>query len=496
LRYSDDFKAKLDATKLEKQVAWFDHPIQIGVEPAGNEILYGLIGLDKAIAWEKEKGNIPADAKCLTALSMTCTHIGLRAIAKDYMDKELADMPSDQKMKHLKIFIFSEMETDSIVDEVLKPALAKIGKEGEIEAIREVFGVEGQFGRHYSFLKAVLPVYNAFVDATVRATFKIDIDQLFIQDSLMAESGESALTHFKTPTWGAKGKNWKGEDIELGMMAGALCNQDDWEASGKKLFVADVKPPKADRKLAADELVFFSGLPQAYSTEAEMMTKYDSPNEVIQRIHVTGGTNGILVDFLYKFRPFCPSFIGRDEDQSYLFSTLGKAGPKLGYVHKPGLIMRHDEEAFAAEPMEAARIGKMVGDYERILLFSRYASFACLPNNTLDNVMDLMNPFTGCFVSAIPKTVMYVRFALKALGSVADGAPKDAVDFTMGGAPRVTECIAFTDASPGHPSKMEVQWKKEQAAWDIFYDALTAAKGDPAISMAAKAIFEKATATL
>jgi hypothetical protein len=396
----------------------------------------------------------------------------------------------------MTIMLFSEIETDAIVDQVMKPALAKIGKESELENIREVFGVEGQYGRHYSFLKAVLPIYNAHIDPVVKGTFKIDIDQLFMQDSLVAEAGESWLTHFKTNTWGAKGKNWKGEDVELGMIAGALCNQKDWEKNDQKLFLADVLPPTKDKKLAADELVFFSTLPQAYSTEAEMMTRLPNPDkEVIQRIHVTGGTNGILVDYLYKFRPFCPSFIGRAEDQSYLFSTFGKAGPKLAYVHKPGLIMRHDKEAFAAEAMEAARIGKMVGDYERILLFSEYGKFCAEPNSSFEAVMDLVNPFTGCFVSAIPKTVMYLRFALKALGFVAAGVPKDAVDFTMVGAPRVAECITFTDASDG-PSKMAVQWKKEQATWDVFYDALEAAKGDAAIGAAAKEIFAKATATI
>merc|ERR1719198_1715555 len=99
--------------------------------------------------------------------------------------------------------------------------------------------------------------------------------------------------------------------------------------------------------------------------------------------------------------------------------------------------------------------------------------------------MDLVNPFTGCFVNAIPKTVMYTRFALKALGSAADGADKDAVDFTICGAPRVSACIDFTNSTATQASKMEVQWKKEQAAWDIFYDALEAAKGDADISAAA-----------
>lgn len=493
LPYTDDFKSKLTAASKEAQVAWFDHPIQIGVAPDGNEILYGLKGLDVAVAWEKEKGNIPADATLLTALSMTCTHVGLQNIAKQYVEEEFKAMPADAKLKHLKILLFSEIETDMIVNEVIKPALAKIGKESETENMRIVFGVEGQYGRHYTFLKAILAVYNSFVDSNVRATFKIDIDQLFIQESLMAETGSGFIEHFKTDLWGATGKNWRGEDVELGMIAGALCNQNDWEASGKKLFVADVKPPKADKVLTADELIFFSGLPQAISTEAEMMTKYSSNADVIQRIHVTGGTNGILVDTLFKFKPFAPSWIGRAEDQSYIYSVIGKPGPKLAYVHKPGLIMRHDKEAFAMEAMEAAKIGKMVGDYERMLLFSEYATVCA---GDLKYTKDLVDPFTGCFSVPTPYTTTFLRFACKTLGFAAAGAQKDTADFALMGAPRVAKIVQFVKKDGGGKSELQKSYEEETRLWAIFYEAMTAAKGDAAISAAAKKIIDGATAVL
>lgn len=488
LPYSDDFKAKLTSTAKEEQVAWFDHPIQIGVEQDGNEILYGLKGLDTAVAWEKEKGNIPADAKLLTALSITCTHVGLQSIAKQYCEEEFKAMPEADQIKHLKILLFSEIETDAMVDKIIKPALVKIGKESMAEDMRIIFGVEGQYGRHYTFLKAILAVYHCFVDPTVKATFKIDIDQLFIQDSLVAESGMGFLDHFKTDLWGATGKNWRGEDVELGMIAGALCNQKDWEANDKKLFVPDVLPPKADKVLTPDEMVFFSGFPQALSTQAEMMTKYTSNDDVIQRIHVTGGTNGILVDHLFKHRPFAPSWIGRAEDQSYLFSVIGKPGPKLAYVHKPGLIMRHDKECFAVEAMEAARIGKMVGDYERMLLFSEYATAV----GDLAYTKELVDPFTGCFSVPTPYTTTFLRFACKALGFSAAGADKDAVEFSILGAPRVAKIVEFV-SNEGGKSELKKSYEKETALWAVFYDALEAAKGDPAIMADAKVIFDGAT---
>merc|ERR1711862_724874 len=170
-----------------------------------------------------------------------------------------------------------------------------------------------------------------------------------------------------------------------------------------------------------------------------------------------------------------------------------KPVPKLGYYHKSGLIMRHDKEAFAAEAIEAARISKMVGDYERMLLFSEYGKFC---SGDFNAVKDLVNPFTGCFCIPMPKTVMFLRFALKALSFVADGVNKDAIDFTLEGSPRVAACLVFTNSSPGSSSKMENQWRKEQKSWDDFYNALEAAKGDAAIAAAATDIFTRSTAKI
>ena len=94
-----------------------------------------------------------------------------------------------------------------------------------------------------------------------------------------------------------------------------------------------------------------------------MMTRYrsgrvpDGHNTCLQRIHVTGGTNGILVDSLRRFQPFTPSFFGRAEDQAYLLSTFGRPD-RLGYVHASGLIMRHDKEGFAQEAIARAETGE------------------------------------------------------------------------------------------------------------------------------------------
>ena len=124
---------------------------------------------------------------------------------------------------------------------------------------------------------------------------------------------------------------------------------------------------------------------------------------------MTGGTNGILVDSLRRFQPFTPSFIGRAEDQAYLLSTFGRPN-RLGYLHASGLIMRHDKEGFAQEAIAMAEVGKQIGDYLRILMFSAYAEALPLDIREIKNITD---PFTGCFISKLPITVTLLRFSLR-----------------------------------------------------------------------------------
>ncbi len=187
----------------------------------------------------------------------------------------------------------------------------------------------------------------------------------------------------------------------------------------------------------------------------------------LQRIHVTGGTNGILLKSLMKHRPFTPSFIGRAEDQAYILSVLGNEHPRLAYLHKDGLIMRHDKEAFAQEAIEAARAGKMVGDYVRLLYFSAYAKVL---TNDVAKLKRIIDPFTGSFVSKIPITVALLQFALKVAALFQSGQDSLALDFMEMGVKRIAESIDF---SSGNDSPLKQQYERERRGWDLFYDTLT-----------------------
>jgi hypothetical protein len=446
-------------TMKEPQLFHYDHPIHIGVPLDANEAVYGLRGLDRMIAFEKRRGTVEADAKATVLLSLSVTHEGLHTVAPDYLREELARAGS---FDNITVYLFTELECRKLVDTLLED-------EGR-DAVNRVFGVDGEYGRHYSFLKAIAALWQAKVDPKVRGTFKIDLDQVFPQEELVSESGESALDHFRTPLWGARGTDAEGNPVELGMIAGALVNEKDIH---KGLFTPDV--PYPEDIPPGEAAVFYNRLPMVLSTEAEMMTRYDGMSEnpdgrqsCLQRFHVTGGTNGILIEALRRHRPFTPTFIGRAEDQCYILSRLYEGdGPYLRYLHKPGLIMRHDKEAFAGDSIEAARHGRFVGDLVRTYYFSRYAE--ALPWG-FDRVKEQIDPFTGCFSTRRTWTVIILRLVLHcaALTVSGDQGPGEALTVLRLAAERLGPLAA---AEPG-VEDVRRNYLDERDAWDLFYDAL------------------------
>jgi len=467
LPYSEELKNRLTAAAEEQQLYWFDHPIQIGVELEKNEIIYGLQQLDQSIEVERDRNNIENNAKLTCLLSVSVTHKGLQGIAGQYIKEELSRIGG---LKNIDVYIFTEEDTQRIIDDVLSPAAEQYLAKKDASKLLNIFGVDGEYGRHYSFLKAISAFWQIFINPKVRATFKIDLDQVFPQKELVEETGASAFEHLMTPLWGAQGTDRCGRTIELGLIAGALVNERDIHNS---IFTRDVNYPKDST--SPDEAIFFSPLPQALSTEVEMMTRYnseklDGKNTCIQRVHVTGGTNGILIDTLRKYRPFTPSFLGRAEDQAYILSVLLSLGEYPGYVHKDGLIMRHDKEAFAQEAIESAYIGKVVGDYIRILYFSEYARVL---TDSVSEVKERIDPFTGCFVSKIPTTIVYLRFVLKAASFFNSDRKEDGLEFIIDGTRRILSALKFTE---GENSTFKKEFEKEHIGWNLYYDIISAFK--------------------
>ena len=473
----------LEEVVQEDQVFWYDHPVQIGVEPDRNEILYGLHHLSETLLFEKKLRNAEGDDELTVILSASVTHEGLQGIVKEYIESELEkshDLPG------LKVYLFTEAETAGLIHEVLVPAANRYFSniKNASALLKEVIGVNGKYGRHYSFLKAITAFWQVFVDPDKKATFKIDLDQVFPQEKLLEGTGKTAFQHMMSPLWGAEGIDSGGQPVYLGMLAGALVNEKDIDAS---LFTPDVTYPSPPFR--GEDSVFCSRIPQALSTVSEMMTRYDEGNidgytSCISRIHVTGGTNGILIEALRKYRPFTPVFIGRAEDQAYLLSALfpGDGGPALRYLHKDGLIMRHDKHAFAEDAIKAAAIGKIVGDYERILFFSNYARIL---SSDIDSIKSIIGPFTGSFVSPLPQNLAYLRLSLKAAEFFAtkeEESEYKGFALVETGPPRLRASIQ--EVSMGDGNGLKERYGREKKTWGLYYDILdkiesALRKGDP-----------------
>lgn len=464
-----ELKEALDLICKEDQMFWYDHPVQIGVEPERNEIIYGLKHLSEALRYEKETGTLSGDEALTCILSASVTHEGLQGIAKDYIEAEIKkvhDLPG------LNVHLFTEADSWKLIHEVLIPAAEKYlpATEDTTVLLKEIVGVDGMYGRHYSFLKAIAAFWQVLINPEIRATFKIDLDQIFPQESLEEETGKTAFQHLMSPLWGAEGTDDDGKPVSLGLIAGALVNEKDISSS---IFTPDVTYPSPPLK--GEDTLFCSRIPQALSTVAEMMTRYDSEDldgrkHCIQRIHVTGGTNGILIDSLRRYRPFTPTFVGRAEDQAYLLSNLfsSHGEPSLRYVHKDGLIMRHDKEAFAGEAIKAAAIGKVVGDYERLLIFSHYAKALTWDAEKTKNCID---PFTGSFASHLPLNVVYLRLALKAATFFDSKTEEDGykgLELINIGSKKLSLTIKEVSEKGG----LEEIFDREKRAWGLYYDIL------------------------
>ncbi len=465
--------AAVERARQAPQRYWYDHPIPIGVAPRANELLHGLAGLDEALGAEPPAAGGPRRLTCL--LSVSVTHTELHAVARRYIEVELDRVAA---LERVDVLVVTETDVRRLVDEVIAPALERYGpasgRAGQPDGPLDlaVLGVDGEYGRHYSFLKAIAAVWAVLVDPGIRGTFKIDLDQVFPQPELIAQTGRTALQHLETPLWGARARDGDGRPVDLGMLAGALVNAGDL---GDGLFSPDVPIPADPRR--PSEQVFFSPLPQAVSTRAEMVERYDGPRPdgvgtALERVHVTGGTNGILVDALRRHRPFTPSFIGRAEDQAYGLSVQGRQGPRLAYVHAAGLVMRHDKDAYARAAIEAAQAGKLVGDDVRILVFSAYAralaSGAAGGRPTVGSIKALADPFTGGFISRLPITCVLLRFALRIVEAYQAGKPELGRSYATIGARRLLETLAATADGEAFAARIEA----ERVAWGAIYDTL------------------------
>jgi len=370
----------------KKQNYWYDHPIPIDASDDENEILYGLRHLDKALNVEFKRGNLKTNEKISLVLSLSVTHKGLEDIAFEYVKNKIK---GKLNLKFINIFIFDENKTSKIIKKLFP----------NNDDYPELFGVNGNYGRHYTFLKYVLTLWNKVIDKSFNYSFKIDLDQVFDQNFLIRISKMSIFEVFKNQKyWGGTGIDFEERLVDLGMLAGGLVNKGE---THKEYLIPDVKRPSKKTIFSniSSKRVFCPDWAHALSTEAEII--YEKEN--IHRIHVTGGTTGITLKTLEKWTPFTPSFVNRAEDQAFVISSLNK-NEFLSHIHAPYLIMRHDKLDFAKRTVTNSKLGKEIGNLDRILLFSYYSKCSHFDYNLIKNHLW---PYTSSFIQEFPEILIY-----------------------------------------------------------------------------------------
>ena len=433
----EEIKYEVQEYKNLNQSFWYDHPIPLDASKDENEIIYGLENLDNALAFEVQRNNIDKFDKITLVLSVSVTHQGLERIALKYIKSIIK---KHLNLKHIDLFLYDEDTCGQITSSIFP----------DKDQTNNIMGVNGNYGRHFTFLKYILLLWNKFVDSKMRYSFKIDLDQIFDQEVLLETTGFSVFEIFKNQKyWGGTATDHDGYNVDLGLLAGALVNKKD---ISQGLFTPDVKRPVNNdlfSKLSSKK-IFCPEWPQSISTETELMYRLDD----IQRVHVTGGTTGIALDSLKKWVPFTPSFINRAEDQAFGISAI-QENEYLSHCHGKDLIMRHDKHAFATKSIEMSKFGKEIGNLERILLFSYYANEHELG---FDKLKHRLWPFTSSFLSKYPELLTGLIFLI-------DGCFNGG-DYVSSGSKRLMDTHLFCK------TKLNTQLQNEKFFWKELVERL------------------------
>ena len=91
-------------------------------------------------------------------------------------------------MHNIDVYVFNEADTRRLVDDILAPAAIRYLGGADSQELLTVFGVDGEYGRHYSFLKAIAAFWQIVMEPEIKATFKIDLDQVFPQKELVEQA--------------------------------------------------------------------------------------------------------------------------------------------------------------------------------------------------------------------------------------------------------------------------------------------------------------------
>jgi hypothetical protein len=112
----------------------------------------------------------------------------------------------------------------------------------------------------------------------------------------------------------------------------------------------------------------------------------------------------------------------------------------------------------------------MVGDCVRIMTFTAYARI--LPWAVAD-IKEVVDPFTGSFISRLPVTISCLRMAIHAADMFSKGSDsddRDGEELIRVGAARLGEAITTL----AEEKATRARYLHEKAGWNTYYDILDA----------------------
>ena len=458
LSHNSHLKAELARIMQEPQRYWYDHVIEIGVKPDKNPLLHLLRGLDDIASRARTVGSTGTDGKLACVLSVSGTHPRLQSIAREYVTHELAHTA---KLAHLRICVVTEADARRLIDEVLAPAATHYLDRHDAADALSVFGVEGEGGRTYNFLKAIAAFWQVLIDPQIKATFSIGQEQAFPATDSTTQAGMSPLAQLSTPLWGAYGIAVGGHPVELGMLAGMAAGRDDSDTSAV---------PYPDPVHTPEQLVASHHLTRALTSEAEKLAADSgrSDNErCMQRTHIPASGNGILLDHLRRYRPFAPSFIGRGAAAAFGLMAIARPGTRLACLQRSELLLHAAVPQPLLEDSETAPGDTLLSDYLQTLYLSAYAQM--LTGGRPDRIKGALDPFTSGYISNLPVTTTYLHFALHAESLFTAGHTTLATQFVVRGAVRLHAALDF---SSGRQAPLRQTAERERSGWDLFYTTL------------------------
>ena len=128
LHLEPGFLRRLESIDSGEQKYWYDHPVQIGVAPERNEILYGLRGMSEMLRFEKKRRAAGPTDRLSVALSVSVTHPGLESVAREYVQGALAQANDTSA---LDVYVFTEADTRRLAEDFLCPAARLFDLEGQ-----------------------------------------------------------------------------------------------------------------------------------------------------------------------------------------------------------------------------------------------------------------------------------------------------------------------------------------------------------------------------